>query len=72
MRRLFSSKISYYKVLMISQLRHEASLTITTLNQKFGDNFVPTFITRVDEPLHMFDYVFKCVSPQVIVESCKY
>lgn len=61
MRRYFPSKTIHYKILIISQLRREANLTITTLNQKFGDKFVPTFITRVDEPLHMFDYVFTCV-----------
>lgn len=61
MRRYFSSKTSHYKVLMINQLRREANWTITILNQKFGDKFVPTFITRVDEHLHMFDYVFTCV-----------
>lgn len=61
MRRYLSIKLRQFKVLMDSQLRREASLTITTLNQKFGDKFVPTFITRVDEPLYLFDYVFMCV-----------
>ncbi len=42
-----------------SQLRHEANLTIKILNEACGDKFTPTFITRVDDPLYRFDYLFR-------------
>ncbi|KAL8735661.1 MAG: hypothetical protein Q9166_000830 [cf. Caloplaca sp. 2 TL-2023] len=40
-------------------LRHEAQNSLKALNDPLADHFRALFISRIDEPMKMFDYVFR-------------
>lgn len=47
------------QMLMIKKLRHEANMTVKALYEPLGDKFSLSFITRINEPLYRFDYIFR-------------